>query len=81
MRVEFEIRFEQKELEAMCLEKCKGIDTIVPGHFEASWEYNYGLYRVKCTFVPDEEAVPKPPKVPQHVDVIETGSAINGDPF
>ncbi len=59
MKVDFEITFETKDLEQMCLDRCKGIETAVPGHFEAVSDYNYGRPRMKCVFVAEEEVVAK----------------------
>jgi hypothetical protein len=64
MKVDFKITFDEAELEEICLERCKSIETVIPGHFEADTEYHYGRARVTCTFVADELEPPVPKSAP-----------------
>ena len=53
--MDIEIVFGEEDLERMCLDKLKSLETFEPGAFEAEFSpYNR---QVKCTFVP--AAVPK----------------------
>lgn len=52
MEVKMELRFPKAELIAMCIERCAGVATPIPGKWEAEYHYSD---TVICRFVSQAE--------------------------